>query len=69
MVASLIRLQKCVGSVCVGVTTLMPRTGCPRLGSATRHVSFYVSLVGGGLRLSGPSSGSNGSVRVHRSVM
>ena len=30
----------------------VPRTGCARLGSGTRHVSFYVSLVGGGLRLS-----------------
>jgi hypothetical protein len=32
------------------------------------RVSFYASLVGGGLRPSGPSSGSTGSVRVCRSV-
>jgi hypothetical protein len=29
-------------------------TGCERMGSQTRRVSFYASLVGGGLRLSGP---------------
>jgi hypothetical protein len=34
-----------------------------------QFTSFYVSLVGGGLRLSGPSSGSNGSVRVYRRVI
>ena len=65
-----IRLQACVGSVCVGGTVLMCRgRECARLGSATRRVSFYVSLVGGGLRLSRPSSGSNGSVRVYRRVI
>ena len=42
---------------------------CARLGSSTRLVSFYTSLVGGGLRLSGSSSGRNGSVRVYRSVI
>ena len=64
------RLQACVGSVCVGDTTLMCRGWeCARMGSATRRVSFYVSLVGGGLRLSRPSSGSNGSVRVYRRVI
>ena len=47
----------------------VPRTGCARLSSAARRVSFYTSLVGGGLRLSGPSSGSNGSVRVYRRVL
>ena len=52
-----------------GHGTDVPRTGCARLGSATRRVSFYASLVGGGLRLSGPSSGSNGSVRVYRRVI
>ena len=58
-------LQACVGSVCVGGTALMCRgRECARLGSATRRVSFYAPLVGGGLRLSGPSSGGNGSVRV-----
>jgi hypothetical protein len=30
---------------------------CARLGSATRLVSFYVSLVGGGLRPSRPWGG------------
>jgi hypothetical protein len=45
------------------------RTGCAQLGSAARRVSFYTSLVGGGLRLSGPSSGNNGSVRVYRRVI
>ena len=61
-----VRLQACVGSVCVGGTTLMCRgRECARLGSATRRVSFYASLVGGGLRL----SGSNGSVRVYRRVI
>jgi hypothetical protein len=64
------RLQTCVGSVCVGDTTLMYRGWeCARLGSSTRHVSFYASLVGGGLRLSRPSSGRNGSVRVYRRVI
>ncbi len=47
----------------------VPQTGCARLGSTARRVSFYTSLVGGGLRLSGPSSGSNGSVRVYRRVI
>ena len=37
---------------------------CARLGSAIRRVSFYVSLVGGGLRLSGSSSGNNGNVYI-----
>ena len=64
------RLQACVGSVCVGGTALMCRgRECARLGSATRRVSFFVSLVGGGLRLSRPSSGSNGSVRLYRRVI
>ena len=47
------------------------------LGVSAVVVSLYetvvmcwlASLVGGGLRLSGPSSGRNGSVRVYRSVM
>ena len=48
------RLQACVGSVCVGGTALMCRgRECARLGSATRLIFFYVSLVGGGLRPSG----------------
>ncbi len=34
-----------------GYVTDVSRTGCARLGSTTRHVSFYASLVGGGLRL------------------
>jgi hypothetical protein len=38
-----------------GHDTDVPRTLCARLGSPTRRVSFYASLVGGGLRLSGPS--------------
>ena len=60
------RLQACVGSLCVGNTTLMCRgRECARLGSATRCIFFYESLVGGGLRPSGPSSGSSGSVRVY----
>ena len=64
------RLQTCVGSVCVGDTSLMWRgRECVQLGSATRHVSFYASLVGGGLRLSRSSSGSIGSVRVYRRVI
>ncbi len=64
------RLQTCVGSVCVGDTTLMCRgRECARWGSATRHFSFYASLVGGGLRPSGTSSGSTGSVRICRSVI
>ena len=59
------RLQTCVGSVCVGGTTLMCRgRECTRLGSATRLIFFYVSLVGGGLRPSGFSTGRSGSVRV-----
>jgi hypothetical protein len=52
-----------------GHGTGVSQTGCKRLGSATRRVSFYVSLVGGGLRLSGPSSGNNGGVRVYRRVI
>jgi hypothetical protein len=56
----------CWFGVCWGHGTDVPRTGCARLGSATPHVSFYVSLVDGGLRLPGTSSGSNGSVRVYR---
>ena len=64
------RLQTCVGSVCVGGTALMYLgRECARFGLATRRVSFYASLVGGGLRLSRPSSGSNGSVRVYRRVI
>ena len=64
------RLQVCVGSVCVGGTGLMcHRRECVRLGSATRLIFFYTSLVGGGLRPSGPSSGSSGSVRVYIRVM
>jgi hypothetical protein len=59
----------CWFGVWLGYGTDVPRTGCARLGSATRRVSFYTSLVGGGLRLSGPSSGSNGSVRVYRRVI
>jgi hypothetical protein len=59
------RLQACVGSVCVGGTALMYRgRECARLGSATQRI-FYASLVGGGLRPSGPSSGSSDSVRVY----
>ena len=47
------RFQSCVGSVCVGDTSLMCRgREYARLGSTTRCVSFYASLVGGGLRLS-----------------
>jgi hypothetical protein len=68
VVVSLIRLQVCVGSVCGGGTVLMWHGRDTRMGSTTRHVSFYVSLVGGGLRLSGSSSGSNGSVWVYRRV-
>jgi hypothetical protein len=52
-----------------GHGTDVTRTGCAQMGSATRHVSFYASLVGGGLRLSRPSSGSNSSVRVYRRVI
>ncbi len=64
------RLQTCVGSVCVGDTTLMCHgRECARLGSTTRRVSFYASMVGGGLRLSRPSSGSNSRVRVYRRVI
>ncbi len=59
----------CWFGVCWGHGTDVPRTGCARLGSATRRVSFYLSLVGGGLPLSGPSSGSSGSVRVYRRVI
>ncbi len=51
------RLQSCVGSVCVGATSLMCHgRECARLGSATRLIFFYTSLVGGGLHPSGPSS-------------
>ncbi len=60
------RLQACVGSVCVGCTALMCRgRECARLGSATRRVSFCASLDGGGLRPAGSSSESSGSVRVY----
>ena len=59
----------CWFGICSGHGTDVSRTGCARLGSVTRRVSFYTSLVGGGLRLSRSSSGSNGSVRVYRSVM
>jgi hypothetical protein len=45
---------------CWGHGTDVSQTGCVRLGSTTRLVSFYESLVGGGLRLSGSSSGRNG---------
>ncbi len=48
----------CWFGVCWGHGTDVSRTGCTRMGSTTRRVSFYVSLVGGGLRLSGPSSGT-----------
>jgi hypothetical protein len=49
--------------VCVRGTSLMCRgRECVRLGSGTRHVCFYVSLVGGGLR-------PTGSVRIYRSVI
>jgi hypothetical protein len=65
------RLQAYVGSVFVGGTALMCRgRECARLGSATRRVSFYASLGGGGLRPSGTSSGSTGiSVRKYISAM
>ena len=43
----------CWFGVCRGYGTDVPRTGCTRMGSVTRRVSFYASLVGGGLRLSG----------------
>ncbi len=59
----------CWFGVCWGNDPDVTRTGCARVGSVTRRVSSYTLLVGGGLRLSGPSSGSNGSVRVYRSVM
>jgi hypothetical protein len=49
----------CWFGVCWAHVTDVPRTGCTRMGSETRRVSFYTSLVGEGLRLSGPSSGSN----------
>jgi hypothetical protein len=58
-------LVRCV----VGARHCCATDGMCTTGSATRRVSFYASLVGGGLRLSGPSSGSNGSVRVYRSCM
>ncbi len=65
-----IRLQVCVGLVCVGDAALMCLgRECARLGLVNRRVSFYLSLVGGGLRLSGPSLGRNGCVRVYRSDM
>ena len=61
-----IRLQPCVGPVCVRGTALMCRgRECARLGSATRRVSFYASLSDGGLRPSGSSSGSSSSVRIY----
>jgi hypothetical protein len=59
----------CCFGVWWGHGTDVPRTGCARLGLTTRRVSFYASVVGGGLRLSGPSSGSNGSVQVYRRVI
>jgi hypothetical protein len=52
-----------------GHDTDVSRTGCARMGSTTRRVSFYESLVDGGLRLSGSSLGRNGSVRVYKSCM
>jgi hypothetical protein len=39
-----------------GHDTDVPWTGCTQLGPADRHVSFYTSLVGGGLRFSGRRS-------------
>ena len=55
------RLQACVGSVCVGVTALMCRgRECARLGSATRLVSFYVSLVGSSIVMSNLGVGQGG---------
>jgi hypothetical protein len=50
-------VDMCWFGMCWGHVTDVPRTGCVRLGSATRRVSFYTSLDGGGLRPSGPSSG------------
>ncbi len=58
----------CWFGVCWGHDTDVSRTGCTRLGSLTRRVSFYVSLVGGDLRLFGPSSGTNGSVGAYHSI-
>ena len=43
-------LKTCIGSVCVGDTVLMCHgRECARLGSATRLIFFYESLVCGGL--------------------
>ena len=53
----------------LGHITDVTRTGCARLGSAARRVSFYESMDGGGVRPSGPSSGSSDSVRVYIRVM
>ena len=66
-----IRLQSCVGSVCVGDTTLMchGRDVHDWVRQPSRRVSFYTSLDGGGLRPSGPSSGNNGSVQVYIRVI
>ena len=67
------RLQTCVGSVFVGVTTLLWCTTdgmCTSgIGNSTRLLQVYVSMDGGGLRPSGPSSGRSGSVRVYIRVM
>ena len=52
----------CWFGVCWGHDTDVSWTGCERLGSETRRSSFYVSLVGGGLRLSGPGSGRRNPV-------
>jgi hypothetical protein len=46
-----------------------PYGECERLGSETRRIFFYASLVAGGLRSSGSSSGRTGSVRVYIRVM
>ncbi len=40
----------CWFGVCWGYGTDVSRTGYARLGSETLRVSFYASLVGGGLR-------------------
>ncbi len=66
------RLQVCVGSVCGGGTALMCRGrdvhGWVRRLDASPSTRRW-SVESGGLRLSGPSSGSNGSVRVYRRVI
>ena len=46
-------------------TLYVPLVQCERMGWGTRVV-FYASLDGGGLRPSGPSSGSAGDVRTYR---